>query len=431
MQSASAPDPFVRRHLRFNFVIGMLDGGFFGFALGFGSFIAIIPLFVKELTDSALLIGLIPAIHNFGWLFPQLLTAGWISRVTRYKPLVLLLTIHERVPYLGLAAVAWFVSSLDPRLAVILVFLLLSWQGLGGGLAANPWTNLISRVIPRELHGTFFGTQAAAFNGMAGISAILAGILLERVSSPLDFTLCFLLAAVMFVISYIFVAQTREAEGPPARADHIPAPVWGQSVQILKRDRNFAVFLVVRSLSQFASMAFSFYLIYAVIDYGMSEGLAGIMTGFLLIAQVAFSPFMGRLGDRWSHRGVMTLGALAAALSAILAWMATSVGWFYAVFLLEGIAIVAIWTIPVALTVSFAPEHERPVYIGLSSTATAPATILSPVIGGLLADALGYDATFLASAVCALLMAAVLIFFLKEPARESLAVQPEPEPAGS
>src|SRR5687767_13186833 len=126
----------------------MLDGGFFGFALGFGSFIAVIPLFVTQLTDSAILIGLIPAIHNFGWLFPQLLTAGWVSRVRRYKPLVLLLTIHERLPYLGLAAVAWFVGSLNPNLAVILVFILLSWQGLGGGLAANPWTNLVTKVIP-------------------------------------------------------------------------------------------------------------------------------------------------------------------------------------------------------------------------------------------------------------------------------------------
>ncbi|HEY2979937.1 MAG TPA: hypothetical protein VGJ22_02045, partial [Anaerolineales bacterium] len=59
-------ESYVRRNLRFNFIIGMLDGGFFGFALGFGSFLAIIPLFVRQLTDSALLIGLIPAIHNFG-----------------------------------------------------------------------------------------------------------------------------------------------------------------------------------------------------------------------------------------------------------------------------------------------------------------------------------------------------------------------------
>jgi MFS family permease len=169
-------------------------------------------------------------------------------------------------------------------------------------------------------------------------------------------------------------------------------------------------------------MAFSFYLIYAVVDYGMSETLAGIMTGFLLIAQVIVSPVMGRLGDRWSHRGVMVLGALAASVSSLLAWLAVSVEWFYPVFLLEAVAIIAIWTIPLALTVSFAKEeHERPLYIGLSSTLTAPATILAPVIGGWLADAAGYDATFMTSAVCGLVMALVLILVVKDPQRTTTA----------
>jgi len=75
----SPAEAFVRKHLRFNFLIGLLDGGAFGLGLGFASFTAIIPLFVHHLTDSALLIGLVPAIHNMGWQLPQLLTAGWLG----------------------------------------------------------------------------------------------------------------------------------------------------------------------------------------------------------------------------------------------------------------------------------------------------------------------------------------------------------------
>ena len=32
--------------------------------IGFGSFVAVLPLFVSHMTDSALLIGLVPAIHG-------------------------------------------------------------------------------------------------------------------------------------------------------------------------------------------------------------------------------------------------------------------------------------------------------------------------------------------------------------------------------
>jgi len=125
---------------------------------------------------------------------------------------------------------------------------------------------------------------------------------------------------------------------------------------------------------------------------------------------------MGRWGDRWSHRGVMSLGALGAMLSAIFAWHATSADWFYVIFILEAIGTVAIWTIPVALSVSFAEkEEDRPLYIGLSNTLCAPFTILAPVFGGWLADAASFRLMFLISAICGLLMAAVLWFVMKDP----------------
>src|SRR5690606_6573920 len=94
-------EQFTRRHLRFNVTVNLLDGGIFGIALGFASFGTILPLFVASMTDSATLIGLVPAIHASGWLLPQLFTAGYTSRLRRYKPTVLKATIHERLPFLG------------------------------------------------------------------------------------------------------------------------------------------------------------------------------------------------------------------------------------------------------------------------------------------------------------------------------------------
>lgn len=169
----------VPRHLRFNFAVGLLDGAFFGLGMGFGSFVAIVPLFVHHLTKSALLIGLVPAIHNMGWQLPQLLTAGWLTRAKRYKPLTLLMTVHERVPFLGLSLLALLVPQTSKTTILLLTFGMLVWQGLGAGMAANPWTNLVSKVIPQDLHGTFFGAQSAAFNGLAGVSALVASLILS------------------------------------------------------------------------------------------------------------------------------------------------------------------------------------------------------------------------------------------------------------
>jgi MFS family permease len=413
---------FIQRNLRYNITINLLDGGFFGMALGFASFITIIPLFVSRMTDSALLIGLVPAIHNVGWQFPQLLTAGWVSRAKRIKPLVLWTTIHERIPFLGLAAVAWFLPQLGIQTALILTFVLLIWQGFGGGFTANAWTNLITKIMPTNLHGTFFGTQMAVFTGLEGISVVTAGLILDRLDGPLDFTLCFLAASASLVVSFAFISLTREPDGHPRPAEDKPDGFWKESQRILKANRNFIAFLIMRSLSQFAAMAFSFFIVYIVWTFNVSEAVAGLMTGVFLISSIVASLVMGRLADRWSPRAVMIIGALAATLSAVLALLAPSANWFYIVFVLSSMAIVAIWTIPIPLTVRFGTEEERPYYIGLSSTLTAPATILAPIIGGWLADTVGFQATFTVSIVCGLLMAAMLYFVVKDPPRDQASI---------
>ncbi len=418
MSLSSSNEQFIQRNLRFNFTVNLLDGGFFGLALGFASFITIIPLFVSQMTDSALLIGLVPAIHNVGWQFPQLLTAGWVSRAKHIKPLVLWTTIHERIPFLGLALVAWFLPQLGAQTALILTFLLLVWQGFGGGFTANAWTSMMTKIIPTNLHGTFFGTQTAAFTGLEGLSAVAAGLILDRIDGPLDFTLCFLAASAAFVISFIFISLTREPAGSLRSLEEIPAGFWKESKRILKTNRNFVIFLLMRSLSQFAAMAFSFYIVYVVWTFKVSEAVTGLMTGVFLMTSILSGLVMGRLADRWSPRLVMIIGGLAASLSATLALLAPSANWFYASFILTSMAIVAIWTIPLPLTVQFGAEEERPYYIGLSSTVTAPATLLAPVLGGWLADTVGFQATFFVSIVCGLLMAAMLAFALKDPRRE-------------
>jgi len=418
-------DQFIQKNLRFNLTANLLDGAFFGLALGFASFITIIPLFVSQMTESALLIGLAPAIHNVGWQFPQLLTAGWISRAKRIKPLVLWTTIHERVPFLGLAAVAWFLPRLSTQTALILTFIFLIWQGFGGGLAANAWTSLITKIMPARLYGTFFGAQTAAFTGLEGISAVVAGLILDRLDGPLDFTLCFLAASAGLAISFFFLSMTREPDGEPRLVDGNTAGFWKESLRILGSNANFVAFLVMRSLSQFAAMAFSFYIVYVVWTFGVSEVTTGLMTGAFLMTSILSGLVMGRLADHWSPRIVMAVGGIAASLSAAVALAAPSPNWFYLSFLLTSMAIVAIWTIPLPLSVRFGSVEERPYYIGLSSTVTSPATILAPIIGGLLADTVGFQATFSVSIVCGLLMAGMLLFVIKDPPPEKV-VAPAP-----
>ena len=411
----------ISKTYRHNFIVNLLDGGFFGMALGFASFITVIPLFVNTMTDSAILIGLIPAIHSVGWQLPQLFTANRVSRLQRYKPMVLLVTINERLPFFGLGLVAWFLPSLGPKLGLWMTFGLLIWQGMGGGFTATAWQSMIAKIIPEARHGTFFGTQSAVANLFASGAGVAAGLLLEKLELPINYAVCFFIATLSMGISYFFISLTREDPVAPAESDSPAGSFYRNLIAILKRDRRFRWFLVVRSLSQLSVIAFSFYTVYAVRALGMTEAVAGLMMGVYTVGQIVANPIMGWIGDNWNHPAVMVIGAMAATVSALVAWAAPHLGWFYLAFVLAGIANVAIWTIGLAMTLKFGSLSERPVYIGLANTLVAPFTILAPLLGGWLADFAGFEYTFFLSAIFGVITAIVLVLTLREPRRR---VQP-------
>jgi MFS family permease len=357
----------------------------------------------------------VPAIHSAGWLFPQLFTANYTARLRRFKRTVLLSTIHERIPFLGFALVALLLPRIGVQAGLIITFFFLTWQGLGGGFTANPWTSMISKIIPPDARGTFFGTQAAIANLLISVSAIGAGYLLNLYQSPFDFTICFLIACLFFTYSWFALSLTREPADHEKVIEESPLPFWHGAGRILKRDRNFNWFLSARFLSQFATMGFAFYIVYALRRFHMDAVTAGYLTATLTIAQTIANAGMGWLGDRVGHRLMVIIGAGTATLSSLLAWLAPSLAWFFPIFVLTGFSNVSIWTNGMTMTVDFSGEEERPFYIGLAQTLTAPATIIAPLIGGRIADTQGFVSTFAWSAILSVVVLIILIFFVKEP----------------
>jgi len=403
------------KNLKHNFLANMADGAFFGMGVGFSSYTTIIPLFVATMTSSATLIGLIPAIPNMGWQLPQLLMATRISKMERIKPFVVLATIHERIPILGLGIVGLLLPVIGVKIGLVLTFLLLIWQGLGSGVTANAWQIMISKVIPGNILATFFGAQSAGSNLLASLGAYAAGLILVAIRPPFDFATCFFITTALYALSWYFLNLTREKSSVVSTEDIPPQPLWQDIKTILKNDKSFRNFLISRFFSQFGLMATAFYSVYAVKVLGMSSIQVGIMTSILMITQVIANPLLGRLSDNWSRKWVLVLGSLSSAASAILALVIEDTNLFALPFILFGIAATAFWTIGITISLEFGEEIQRPTYVGLANTMISPATILAPLIGGILADSLGYPVTFITSAVLALISTVILIVLVKDP----------------
>ncbi|MGF1939232.1 MAG: MFS transporter [Nostoc sp. ChiQUE02] len=405
----------IQKNLRYNFTVNIIESGFFGLGSGFASFITIIPLFVSTLTSSALLIGLIPAIPRLGWQLPQLLTADKVARLKYYKPTVMLLTIHHKLPFLGLALVALLQLRLNSQTILQLTFAILIWHGLGGGFCATAWQSMVAKIIPSRKLGIFYGALAAANNLMSIFGAVIAGLLLKEFAQPFNFALCFLCASFAMALSWFFMSRTREPVSAPSSAIETRREFWDSLSLILRCDENFRWFVSARMLSQLALMPLPFYTLYAVHQYGMGEAFVGLITSVLMATQTIAGLVLGWVGDRWGHKLALQIGCIACAFSSVLACLAPNANWFYLVFIGAGIGMMALQNIAAVMTLEFGNQQQRPAYIGLGNTLVAPATILAPILGGWIAENIDYKTTFLVAAIGGLVTALLLHVGVSDP----------------
>ena len=416
---------YVLRHYRYNFAVNVLDGGFFVFGVGFASWVTVFPLFVSHLTDSALLIGLIPAVHTVFWQLPQVFTARAVASRARLKPAVVTLTIVERFPYVLFGVLALQLARLSSTQALILTFALLTLQGLGAGLTANFWQTMISRTMPPTRWGLFFGTQAA-FGSLLGTgSAVAAGWILNDQPYPINFAVCFFLCAAAMSVSWVFLAATREppdTDTPPAMsALTFRRQLW----TILRVDGNFRWYLIGRWLQSIVVIPSAFVTVYAVKRFNADPALLGLLTGSLMVTQMVANPLMGMLGDRWGHRQAMIVGTVAAVIVPIVALQAPTVGWLFVIFVLTGISSVCFWLVGITFTLQFGSAKDRPAYVGLANTLTAPSGVLAPLLGGWAIDASGYPAMFILALVGGILAVAVLALAVHDPHQAPVSVPVE------
>src|SRR5207253_2479455 len=120
-QGASEQQMFARRHLRRNLLTIGADVALFSIGISFASQGTILPAFAAFLGAPNLLIGAIPAVFTLGWFVPSIFAARHTETLPRKLPFVMRYTLGERIPFLVLAGVAFFLAARAPSVALFLM----------------------------------------------------------------------------------------------------------------------------------------------------------------------------------------------------------------------------------------------------------------------------------------------------------------------
>lgn len=112
-------------------------------------------------------------------------------------------------------------------------------------------------------------------------------------------------------------------------------------------------------------------------------------------ALVGASPICGWLADRSSsRRGPLLLGLLALGGGTAMLCVGTSIGLLLGGRILQGVSAAVVWSVGLALVVDTVPEPVIGEALGYVVLALALATLLGPLLGGILYETRGYFPVF-------------------------------------
>ncbi|MCA9985350.1 MAG: MFS transporter, partial [Anaerolineales bacterium] len=400
----------VVANYRWNFSVNVADGAFFWFGASFISSTTIVPLFVNKLTDSPFLIGLVAVIAQGAFYAPQLLTAPYVERLPRKKPVVVnvgLLT--ERLPMLILIVAAMLAGRYAP-LALLLFFLGYAWHYIGAGMIAVAWQEMIARIFPVDRRGRYFGTSTFIGAGSGALAASASSWLLEQYAFPTNFVILFSIATVGIFLSWIFIALTREPVTPPEETGVNRHNYWAELPRILRQDHNYRRFLVARLTLGLGNLGSGFVTVAAISKFAVRDGTVGQYTVVILIGQTLSNLVLGLLADKYGHKRSLEIAALSAMAAAAIAWLAPGPNWYFLVFFLLGITFGGTVVSGLLIALEFSSPEKRPTYIGLTNSSVGLISAIAPLLGAALAK-VSFDLLF--GLACVINVVAFLLFHFR------------------
>ncbi len=407
--------PQIRGYFKRNFIVNMFDGAFWTLAESFVSVSAIMPVFASTLTDSAILIGLVPALIQAGWFIPQIFMAGYVSRLKRKLPFARSMAMVERLPYF-LFPITAFLLHWMPKATVIWIFMVVvALRGAASGMVALPWQEVIASIIPRQVRGRFFGIGRTVGRVFAVAGSAAAGLILAKLAYPNNFALSFLIAMIFMWVSYFFFAASVEPD-PEVEEAEIPETIKKPRLLdlpafrlILKEDHNFRRYVLSRIFFQIGSMAAGFYAVYGIQHFNLPDQSAALFSGLLFASSIVGFMVWGVVGDRFGPRNILLVSDLAQTVVLVLALVAPSIWIYDLIFVLYGFAQAGYMVGEMLMGMGLGPDSQRSFYLGLVRTIPGIFILIAPLVGGVIVQTVGYPTMFITALVFGLVGEVLLL----------------------
>jgi len=185
----------------------------------------------------------------------------------------------------------------------------------------------------------------------------------------------------------------------------------------LRRNKNYKTLLLMRFFATIGDLPMAFYIPYAIKVLGLVK-VSGIFLAFFMLSRVLPSLFWGKMSDKKGNKFVLGINAILVTIAPLIAIVSGTLskevrigGWevnsgevvLIMALMLSGATFSGRSIAQTNFLLEMAPERRRPSFIAFMNTFAFPLAFF-PLLGGIFADALGFNLLFLLSFVSGLAM---------------------------
>lgn len=389
-----------------NFISLMCESFTFSFALAMFSPENVMPVYVSSLSNKAIYLALITALYygcSYGCtvlscvLGVNAKSPKWISVVVCFM---------QRVGFFMIFLSTYLVGE-NVQLALAVFFVSFAVYAASAGMSNPLFAQMVGTSIHRNV-GTFYG----AYSMVGSVAGVLASLILTRclasLAFPVSFRTVFLLGLISSLIATAVVSiGVREVTNDRV-VEHIRLrDIFPISIRILRENRPFRHYALIKVLVGAAEFAIPYYIIAASGMKGRPAGFVGLMTTVYLVSKVLSSLVLGRIADRFGAILVLRCSCICGGAASLMVILVRDWRLALVMYALLAVAVNGVMMSNNIACVSYSGNVHTPIYAATTGLLCAPLYVVSSFAGAAIVGRFSYTAVFLIAmavyAVCVLL----------------------------
>ncbi len=380
--------------LRFFYLDGLFSSLSDNLVAGF------LELFLLSYGVSNGIIGLNTSIANLCASVAIIPGAMAISRVRSRKRLVVF--TGGGIGRFGLLAISLVpLVAGDSATAVVCLVCLNALRAVMGNFCNPAWTSMVADLVPATSRGRYFGKRNVAIIAASIIAAPLAGRVVKSLTGiaafpQLGYQAIFFLsfaAGMLATASFARIPDSSVSEESSIKPKGFP-------LRSLLSDRRFAGFAASAFVWNTAlQVSAPFFNVYLVSSLGASAATVGLLTAVASVSTLFGQLAFGRITDKRGDIFVQVLTGLLVPLLPLSWLFVASAGQVVFINIASGLLWAGYNLSSFNILLKLTPNDHRPEATAIYQTLVTSSAILGPLIGGAMADTLGYKAVFAASGI--------------------------------